>query len=108
MFAAYGNHPHAVNELLNHSSDLTMTNLNDDTALSIAIKRSSKEGEILQFSCLTLKMNPTFSVTCSPECYRGVPLHAAPAFVAYQLQSGKIEAPAVVLLLLSCTYIVLS
>ena len=44
MFAAYGNHPHALNELLNHSADLTLTNLNDDTALSIAMKRSCKEG----------------------------------------------------------------
>jgi ankyrin repeat protein len=43
MFAAYHNHPHAVNELLNHHADLTITNLNDDTALSIAIKRS-KDG----------------------------------------------------------------
>ena len=46
MFAAYGNHPHALNELLNHGGDLTLTNLNDDTALSIAVKRSSKEGKI--------------------------------------------------------------
>lgn len=45
MFAAHGNHPHALNELLNHGGDLTLTNLNDDTALSIAVKRSSKEGK---------------------------------------------------------------
>ena len=44
MFAAYGNHPHALNELLNNGGDLTLTNLNDDYALGIAVKRSSKEG----------------------------------------------------------------
>lgn len=44
MFAAFGNHPHALNELLNNGGDITMTNLNDDSALSIAVKRSSKEG----------------------------------------------------------------
>lgn len=44
MFAAHGNHPHALNELLNNGGDITMTNLNDDSALSIALKRASKEG----------------------------------------------------------------
>lgn len=46
MYAAFNNHAHALNELLNHSADLTLFNLNDDTALSIAIKRSSKESNV--------------------------------------------------------------
>lgn len=44
MFAAYGNHPHALNELLNNGGDVTLTNLNDDSALSISVNQSSKEG----------------------------------------------------------------
>lgn len=59
MFAAYGNHAHALNELLNHSADLTLTNINDDSALSIAIKRSSKEGTglVTSFQRLPLSCN---------------------------------------------------
>lgn len=60
MFAAHGNHPHALNELLNHSADLTITNLNDDSALSIAMKRSSKEG--IRFPSLALFENRIFRI----------------------------------------------
>ena len=46
MYAAFNNHAHALNELLNNNADLTLFNLNDDTALSIAIKRSCKESKM--------------------------------------------------------------
>jgi len=52
MYAAFSNHAHALNELLNHSADLTLSNLNDDTALSITVKRSSKEGNIYSYSII--------------------------------------------------------
>jgi len=59
MFAAYHNHPHAVNELLNHHADLTITNLNDDTALSIAIKRSCKDVQSVIEGYLFMLLQPS-------------------------------------------------
>ena len=38
MFAAMQNHPHAVNELLHSGADITLKNINDDTAVSLAVK----------------------------------------------------------------------
>lgn len=82
MFAAHGNHPHALNELLNHGGDLTLTNLNDDTALSIAIKRSSKEGTVI--TCLLRAASVLMDVLSlsSPECYRRLPVYAPSAIVS--------------------------
>ena len=37
MFAAMGNHPHTVNELLVHKANFTLTNINGDSALKLAI-----------------------------------------------------------------------
>ncbi|KAG8235057.1 hypothetical protein J437_LFUL014560 [Ladona fulva] len=42
MYAAYGDHPHCVNELLLRGADLTMVNLNGDTAFGVAVGRGSK------------------------------------------------------------------
>ncbi|KAJ4434955.1 hypothetical protein ANN_23527 [Periplaneta americana] len=44
MYAAHGDHPHCTNELLLRGADITMVNLNDDTAFGIAVKRGSKLG----------------------------------------------------------------
>ena len=66
MYAAHGNHPHATNELLNHSADLTLSNLNDDTALSIAVKHSSKEGNNFRLKLFIDKLNKNWQLTiCS-------------------------------------------
>lgn len=78
MFAAYNNHPHTVNELLNHHADLTMTNLNDDTALSIAIKRQCKEGLILLFfKPYSFIYSINTYLNCSTKCNRRLPIYAA-------------------------------
>ena len=37
MFAAMGNHPHTVNELLVHKANFTLTSINGDSALKLAI-----------------------------------------------------------------------
>ncbi|KAK4007718.1 ankyrin repeat family A protein 2 [Daphnia magna] len=58
MFAAHGNHPHALNELLNNGGDITMTNLNDDSALSIALKRASKEAQNVIEGYLFMLLQP--------------------------------------------------
>ncbi|XP_063225130.1 DNA-binding protein RFXANK-like isoform X2 [Bacillus rossius redtenbacheri] len=42
MYAAHGNHPHCTNELLLRGADFTVTNHNQDTAYSIAVKRKSR------------------------------------------------------------------
>jgi len=59
MYAAFNNHAHALNELLNHSADLTLFNLNDDSALSIAIKRSSKETQSVIEGYLFMLLQPS-------------------------------------------------
>ena len=41
MFAAMGNHPHTVNELLLNKANLILTNINGDSALKLAIKENS-------------------------------------------------------------------
>ena len=38
MFAAMGNHPHSVNELLTHGANITLTNINDQSALALAVR----------------------------------------------------------------------
>lgn len=47
MYAARGNHPHCCNELLLRDADVTMTNLNDDTAFSLAVNNKSLLGNVL-------------------------------------------------------------
>jgi len=59
MYAAFSNHAHALNELLNHSADLTLSNLNDDTALSITVKRSSKEAQTVIEGYLFMLLQPS-------------------------------------------------
>jgi ankyrin repeat protein len=44
MYAAHGDHPHCVNELLIRGADLTLKNINDDSALGIAINKGSTQG----------------------------------------------------------------
>lgn len=44
MYAAYGNHPHCCNELLLRGADVTITNMNDDTAFSLACENNSNLG----------------------------------------------------------------
>jgi hypothetical protein len=41
MFAAIGNHPHVVNELLNSGASLSLTNINGHSALALAVKNVS-------------------------------------------------------------------
>ena len=41
MFAAMGNHPHTVNELLIHKANFTLTNINGDSALKLAITENA-------------------------------------------------------------------
>lgn len=45
MYAAFGNHPHCCNELLLRGADVTITNLNDDTAFSLACDNNSSLGK---------------------------------------------------------------
>jgi len=59
MYAAFNNHAHALNELLNNNADLTLFNLNDDTALSIAIKRSCKETQSVIEGYLFMLLQPS-------------------------------------------------
>jgi ankyrin repeat protein len=47
MYAAHGDHAHCTNELLLHGADITMINLNGDSAFGIAIKKGSKLGTVL-------------------------------------------------------------
>jgi len=47
MYAAYGDHPHCTNELLLRGADITVINLNGDSAFGISIKRGSKLGTAL-------------------------------------------------------------
>lgn len=53
MYAAHGDHPHCVNELLIRGADLTLKNINDDSALGIAINKGSTQG--MQYS---MKLTP--------------------------------------------------
>lgn len=46
MYAAKGNHPHTCNELLAKGADFSLVNLNDDTALTIAIENGSTLGRV--------------------------------------------------------------
>jgi ankyrin repeat protein len=50
MYAAHGDHPHCTNELLLRGADVTMINLNGDSAFGIAIKRGSRLGTVLQIA----------------------------------------------------------
>lgn len=45
MYAAKANHPHCCNELLLRDADVTMVNLNDDTAFNLAVDHKSNLGE---------------------------------------------------------------
>lgn len=45
MYAAKGNHPHTCHELLARGADFSPVNLNDDTALTIAIENGSTLGK---------------------------------------------------------------
>ena len=45
MFAAMKNRAHVVNELLLTGADLTLTNINGDTAVSLAVKCESKQAQ---------------------------------------------------------------
>jgi ankyrin repeat protein len=47
MYAAHGDHPHCTNELLLRGADVTIINLNGDSAFGIAIKKGSKLGTFL-------------------------------------------------------------
>ena len=38
MFAAMGNHPHSVNELITHGANITLTNINGQSALALAVR----------------------------------------------------------------------
>ncbi|CAG2064014.1 unnamed protein product, partial [Timema podura] len=42
MYAVHGNHPHCTNELLLRGADITIINLNGDTAFGIAVSKNSK------------------------------------------------------------------
>jgi len=56
MYAAHGDHPHCVNELLIRGADLTLKNINNDSALGIAINKGSSQGfirNILFFALLS-------------------------------------------------------
>ena len=41
MFAAMGNHPHTVNELLVNKANFTLTNVNGDSALKLAMSEKA-------------------------------------------------------------------
>lgn len=45
MYAAKGNHPHTCQELLGQSANFALVNLDDDTALSIAVDSNSTSGK---------------------------------------------------------------
>lgn len=44
MYAAKGNHPHTCHELLVRGANFSLVNLNDDTALTIAVENCSTLG----------------------------------------------------------------
>ena len=45
MFAAHGNKSHCVSELLENGCDITATNMDGETAYSLAVKHGSKSGK---------------------------------------------------------------
>jgi ankyrin repeat protein len=45
MFAAVQNHPHCVHELLASGADVTKTNVNDDSAISLAIRADALQAQ---------------------------------------------------------------
>lgn len=47
MYAAKGNHPHCCNELLLRDADVTLINLNDDTAFNLAVDNNSNLGMMM-------------------------------------------------------------
>ena len=45
MFAAMKNQPHCVNELLLHGCDVTLTNINGETAVAMAVHGASAQSQ---------------------------------------------------------------
>lgn len=45
MYAAHGDHPHCVNELLLRGADFTATNENGDTAYTMVVRNNSHLGK---------------------------------------------------------------
>lgn len=58
MYAAYGNHPHCCNELLLRGADVTITNMNDDTAFSLACDNNSNLAQAVIENCLLTLLSP--------------------------------------------------
>lgn len=56
MFAASGNHPHSCNELILNGADITMTNMNGETAYELATdnKATLSQSVIENFIMLNL------------------------------------------------------
>ncbi|XP_049788076.1 ankyrin repeat family A protein 2-like isoform X1 [Schistocerca cancellata] len=55
IYAAHGDHPHCTNELLIRGADLTIMNLNDDTAYGVAVSEGSKLAQqVIENHILTL------------------------------------------------------
>ena len=55
MYAAYGDHPHCVNELLCHGANVMAENANAETAFSICTRVDSTQGDILLLYIILLK-----------------------------------------------------
>ena len=75
MYAAHGNHPHCVNELLMHGADISITNENGDSAYAIVIHRGSQLGKSFQRqtpnkSVFLLIKTKSFVCICSSNGYR--------------------------------------
>lgn len=60
MYAAKGNHPHCCNELLLREADVTMSNLNDDTAYTLAVDNKSTLGEFFIINIFQYLFNDCF------------------------------------------------
>lgn len=54
-----------------------MTNLNDDSALSLAVKRSSREGNVVNL-LVKVSLTYNYSFFSSSKCNRGLPFYASP------------------------------
>lgn len=58
MYAAYGNHPHCCNELLLRGADLTISNMYDETAYSLACDNNSNLAQAVIENCLLNIISP--------------------------------------------------
>lgn len=62
MYAAHGDHPHCVNELLLRGADFTASNESGDTAYTIVVRNNSHLGKTFSLSAKFLEVLPIISI----------------------------------------------